>query len=286
VFVTNIAPTATAKTVADFFAFCGTITSLTMRTKRGSPEKVQEAVIEFKQEAATKTALLLSNALIVDRPITVSRFVSARQKALSEKDKEDQNQQTLEENEIENKDHKVPASQRTETSVVASLLAAGYTLANGSLEAAKKYDDLHKISSRLSETTGAIKAKAVEIDKDYKISETASSWTASTFNAISDIDKKYAISSSATAIVHSAGDAMKESVKPITTNSAYITTVGTFKTTGESIAAYADQAGKFLGEQPPIKSTTEFVKSTSAKVKGEYDAVVQETNRLIEEKKS
>jgi hypothetical protein len=32
------------------------------------------AVVEFQHEAAAKTALLLTNALIIDRPITVSPF--------------------------------------------------------------------------------------------------------------------------------------------------------------------------------------------------------------------
>eukprot|EP01089_Gocevia_fonbrunei_P014625 TRINITY_DN4049_c0_g1_i1.p1 TRINITY_DN4049_c0_g1~~TRINITY_DN4049_c0_g1_i1.p1 ORF type:complete len:144 (-),score=27.41 TRINITY_DN4049_c0_g1_i1:190-579(-) len=79
VLVTSISLSATSKAVTDFFAFCGTIKSLTLRTIPGADS--QEAIIEFKQEAATKTALLLTNALIVDKPITVSKYQKETPKA-------------------------------------------------------------------------------------------------------------------------------------------------------------------------------------------------------------
>jgi hypothetical protein len=71
VFVTNISPSAGDKTVSDFFSFCGEIRSLVLRHAAGHADGTQEAIVTFESAAAAKTAQLLTNALIVDRAISV-----------------------------------------------------------------------------------------------------------------------------------------------------------------------------------------------------------------------
>lgn len=75
VFVSNISPNAADKTVSDFFSFCGEIKSLVLRRTAGQADGTQEAIVTFESSAAAKTAQLLTNALIVDRAITVRVYV-------------------------------------------------------------------------------------------------------------------------------------------------------------------------------------------------------------------
>jgi len=285
VFVSNIAPTATNKTVSEFFAFCGAITSLTMRVQQNSEDKVQEAIIEFKQEAATKTALLLTNALIIDRPISVTRYQGEAHK--TEEELKLQNSTVFKEDEIQNKPHDLPASQRTQTSVIASVIAAGYQLAAGSLESAKTYDEKHAITAQIKAgAEGAIStvtAKAAEIDTQYKISETTTAWTQAASAKLSELDKRYGITESANAIAQSA----EELVKQVEGSEPVIATTNALKSTGAVIASYADHLGKeatrVIEEKPMLKAASDTILGTTNKVKEEYNAVVEETGRLIKD---
>jgi hypothetical protein len=68
--VTNISANATEKVLTDFFAFCGDITSLELTADPANAPQ-QRAVVTFADASALQTALLLTNALIVDAPIHV-----------------------------------------------------------------------------------------------------------------------------------------------------------------------------------------------------------------------
>eukprot|EP01088_Endostelium_zonatum_P014309 TRINITY_DN3092_c0_g1_i1.p1 TRINITY_DN3092_c0_g1~~TRINITY_DN3092_c0_g1_i1.p1 ORF type:complete len:350 (-),score=97.48 TRINITY_DN3092_c0_g1_i1:68-1117(-) len=250
VLVTNISPSATNKTVADFFAFCGNISGLTMRTQNGSTENVQEAVIEFSQEAATKTALLLTNALIIDRPITVSRYTGETETTY-------QNTRVYTESEIDNKPHDLPAGQRSQTSVIASILAAGYQLAAGTLDAAKTYDEKYSVTDQIYAGAASVSKAVSDIDQQYQVSATAASWYKAAADKFAEVDQKYGVSQS---------------------------TAAAFKT--------ADNAVQSVVQHPSVVSATQSVKDTGAAilekplvkdVVGQYNAVVGETKNLIEE---
>jgi len=250
VLVTNISPSATNKTVADFFAFCGNISGLTMRTQSGSTENVQEAVIEFSQEAATKTALLLTNALIIDRPITVSRYTGESETTY-------QNTRVYTEAEIENKPHDLPAGQRSQTSVVASILAAGYQLAAGTLDAAKTYDEKYSVTDQIYAGAASVQKAVSDIDHQYQVSSTAASWYKAAADKLSEVDQKYGVSQSTAAAFKTADNAVKSVVEHPTVVSA----TQTVKDTGASLL-----------EKPYVKDVVE-----------QYNAVVGETKTLIEE---
>jgi RNA recognition motif-containing protein len=127
--VREISPKATDKTVADFFSFCGKINKLTMKVypsshvsrDPASSDGAQMAIVEFDTDAAARTALLLSNALIVDRPITVSvhngDFNASGATIRTAADRG---------GDLDAKPQHLPDEQRSKTSVVASLVAAGY----------------------------------------------------------------------------------------------------------------------------------------------------------------
>merc|ERR1711988_1511315 len=104
----------------------------------------------FETEAAAKTALLLTNALIVDRAINVvpysgqleaiqsPEFSETRTGESASTDEEENETgegtplvQTFQQDELTSREHAVPDEQRSKTSTIASLIAAGYTLGEG-----------------------------------------------------------------------------------------------------------------------------------------------------------
>jgi RNA recognition motif-containing protein len=187
VLVENISPSATDKTVGDFFSFCGKITKLYMKKQEGGESS---AIVEFETEAASRTALLLTNALIVDRPITVSLYTGAVQSDFDAGAKQDLGKEVPQEN-ITQHDFKVPDEERSKTSVVASLLAAGYILGKDSLQKAQDFDEKHHLTSKAKDALEQIKGKAQEFDQSYKISSTIQS-------TAHQLDEKYNISEKVT----------------------------------------------------------------------------------------
>jgi len=185
VFVANISPNATEKTVSDFFSFCGRITRLTLRRETNSVDGAQEAVVVFETDAAARTALLLTNALIVDRPITVISYTpSSSEVVLEEKGGEN----------ITVRPQSVPDSERTKTSVVASMVAAGYVLGSDAIGRAKEIDEKHMISLQIKVGAEQIKAKANEIDRQLHITETATAIKTAAFVKAKEVDEKLQIS--------------------------------------------------------------------------------------------
>jgi len=152
--VTNVALEATQATIADFFSFCGRIAHLNLQPS--SDKQTQEAQVQFETASAARTALLLSHAVIVDKPIVVTVIpegsAGGADGALPA--------------EIAQKSHDVPDGERTKTSVVAGLLAAGYTVGADAIARAREYDEKHSISKSVLATVN-------DVDTKLHISETA-----------------------------------------------------------------------------------------------------------------
>jgi len=77
VYVSNIAPDVTSKTLSDFFGFCGAIKTLVIRPDPTKEDGTQDAAVDFETDSAAKTALILTNAAIGDRAITIVPYVSS-----------------------------------------------------------------------------------------------------------------------------------------------------------------------------------------------------------------
>jgi hypothetical protein len=193
VLVTNISPSANEKTVSEFFSFCGKIVHIKLHVY---PNKASEAIIVFETEAAAKTAMLLTNALIADRPITVTQYREPTEKD-SEKSQilpTDTNTIELSGDEIPNKPHAVPADQRTNTSVIASMLAAGYVLGADTIQKAREIDEQNQLSAKVAAAAAAAKEKVLEIDQQLKISETIAALGTNVANKAKEVDEAWKIS--------------------------------------------------------------------------------------------
>lgn len=77
VLVENLSLSVTEKTLNDFFFLCGPIESITLSPRvdaDGEAEESQVAVVVFEKSEAADTAVLLTNAVLVDRALTVRYF--------------------------------------------------------------------------------------------------------------------------------------------------------------------------------------------------------------------
>jgi uncharacterized protein YdaT len=266
VFVANISPNATEKTVSDFFSFCGRITKLTLR-KEPTGDGSQEAIVVFETDSAAKTALLLTNALIVDRPITVVPHVST---SIDTEGAPTTQTEVPQEN-ITNRTFTAPDHERSKTSVVASMLAAGYVLGTDSVAKAREFDEKHMISLQLKVGAEQVKAKANEIDKALHISETANVIKTVTIEKAKEVDEKLKITEN----VNKAADAVKQQASAFATkaseNEVVAKGVGLLQSVGASIqqsfqslkdetmASVEEKRSKEQGGSPtitPITTTT------------------------------
>eukprot|EP01112_Ceratiomyxa_fruticulosa_P022506 TRINITY_DN825_c0_g1_i2.p1 TRINITY_DN825_c0_g1~~TRINITY_DN825_c0_g1_i2.p1 ORF type:complete len:338 (+),score=108.90 TRINITY_DN825_c0_g1_i2:151-1014(+) len=235
VFVTNISPSANEKTVSDFFSFCGRIVNLTLRKSSGSTDGAQEATVVFETDSAAKTALLLTNALIVDRPINVVPFTpteEATAPVVSDL-KEDDTPHP----EITQRNFTVPDSERTKTSVVASLMAAGYVLGSDAFAKAKEVDEKHMISLQLKVGAESIKAKANEIDAKFGISDTATAIKTAAVEKAHEIDEKLGISDKATVAATIAKGAASTVVDKVNSNETFAKGISAIKSATNTVAA-------------------------------------------------
>jgi len=255
--VSNISPSADEKTVSDFFSFCGKITKLYLKRDE-APAETSSAIVQFETESAAKTALLLTNALIIDRPITVLPYSQTTSDSYSASSNQPQSTLTpVPEAKITTREFNVPDEQRTKTSVIASLLAAGYVLTNDAFDKAKEVDEKHMISLQAKIALEQVKVKAHEIDKQLGLSEKAATLQNLASEKVKQIDEQLHISEKA-----------KEAAN-------------TVKTTATNVA-------KQVSENPTISKGVTTVKDTATNIKTSVSNVFndykEQTQKAIEEK--
>jgi len=244
VFVTNISPNATEKTVSDFFSFCGRITRLTLRSVEGG---AQEAAVVFETDSAAKTALLLTNALIVDRPITVVPYFPKSDEPGAQANAE------VVPVAITERQHAVPDSERTKTSVIASLVAAGYVLGSDTIQKARDVDEKHMISLQLKVGAEQIKAKANEIDKTLHISETATAIKTGVVEKAKEVDEKLHITEKFDAAVSATKQQASAFAAKAQENETIAKGVGLLKAVGNniqnSLQSFKDETSRAIDEK-------------------------------------
>jgi len=137
VVVTNISWEVTEAQLREFFAFCGDIRQFQLSAGEGT----QKALIEFTRESAARTALLLTNATIGEKNITVTPYFDdlPPYKAVEEEEKGSG---------LEGDEFAEPLLQedKPKLSIVVELLANGYILNEKIMENARGFDERHGIS--------------------------------------------------------------------------------------------------------------------------------------------
>lgn len=172
----------------------------------------------------------------------------------------------------------MPDDQRSKTSAVASLLAAGWSLGDGALTKAKEYDEKHLLSLQLRVGAEKVKAKVQEVDEKYQISATAKAGAEKAKATAKAVDEKYQISATAKAT----GTRIAEKGNEI--DQSY----GITKTIADGVN-YATETAKNLAnkalENPMVRSGVDTVQTTAKNVTASANEVKSETTKLINEKK-
>jgi len=272
VLVTNISPSANEKTVSDFFSFCGKISQLFLKKEEG--KDTSSAVIQFETESAAKTALLLTNALIVDRPITVTAYVQSSPSTSAPADSttpivtEPVEGTPVEQSNISQKDFGGVADEdRSKTSVIASLLAAGYTLANNALVQAKELDERNNFSARAQVVVDQMVVKAKQIDDQYKISEKANSAVTYLNDQAHKLNEQYGITDKAAnavatvgAVAHVGIEAAKDGIEKAQQNATVKKGVDSAKTAAaavsDKVSEISQQTRQEIAEKTPTTTGT------------------------------
>jgi hypothetical protein len=256
--VSNISPSANEKTVTEFFSFCGKITNLKI-TKY--PNKGGEAIVTFETESAAKTAQLLTNALIADRPITVAPYLGENQPQ-AERSAEEATTTEIQGDQIQNKPE--TPEDRSHTSVIASLIAAGYVIGKDGIDKARAIDEQNQISQKIMAAANVAKEKITEIDQQLHISETIQNIGNTITTKAHEFDQSYHVS-----------DNVNAAIKTVTQ-------------TIESGVAMAK-------EVPVVQSTTQAVNQVGENIKtmitptvdafkANVDDIKQQSNQIIAEK--
>jgi len=188
--------------ISDVFSFCGTITSLSVLESSG--EETVTAIVTFESEAAAKTAVLLNNALIHDRTISVALAPSGFQPPASSVSADNLPQGTD------------PAG-RTEASVMQDLLDAGYKLSNDALSQAKAWDEKVGISQTLSVGLTGITTTVNQLDESLQLSNTAKSLGDTISTKAAAVNQEYQISTKAGEVGGQALDFFQQTASTIAT---------------------------------------------------------------------
>jgi len=182
ILVSNIHPRAEEADVLKLFGFCGPILRVSIQKswaeeidfRDDDPNFSKTAIIQFQEASSEQTSFLLTHALLLGRPIEVS---PAPVNQVVEETK--QPETVPQEVNGEDVQQPAPTQNKTVTSSIASILAAGYTLSSDAFSKAKEFDEKRQVSS-------TIKSKAQDVDNKLGISEKA----AVVSQKVSDTSKK------------------------------------------------------------------------------------------------
>jgi len=164
VYVTNISAKATPDILVDFFSYCGVVNSVELY--KDNTDTSQFAAIYFEEREAVRTALLLSGGYIYDQPIDIQLLSGDLESQLKKKKKVGS---TL--SKSESKSTSTTGTQ-SKSSVVASMMSAGYNLGSDVISKAKNYDEKH-FAGKVANTLSSAKDKISSINDKYEISKKA-----------------------------------------------------------------------------------------------------------------
>jgi len=194
--VNNISPQTTEKELTDFFSFCGRITSASLTPSSADASAPQSATITFASPTATKTALLLDQTQLGPSKISVSSAASIEDLAAghvaSHADEPNFGADTDPIERLNNQDSK------PRTTILAEMLAHGYTIGDAALQKAIEVDKSAGLTSRFYNLLNAIDAKlhatdrAKATDQTYHISDKAAGLTHAATQTFSRYFEKFA----------------------------------------------------------------------------------------------
>ncbi|KAH3744487.1 hypothetical protein Pelo_14115 [Pelomyxa schiedti] len=173
--VTNINPTTELKTVVDFFAYCGTVRTVTFQQNPDVDDGTKEAYVFFENPSAAKAALLLTNTILSDSAIVVLPHVV---KLPEEVPRTPDTVTFTSHPEVEKPEPTKPPT--ANKGLFSSVISNTYTFGSGLLRTAKGIDEKHNVSGSVQATGDLLRNKITELDNNYlHLSQVVNQLTAS-----------------------------------------------------------------------------------------------------------
>lgn len=194
---------ATEKDLWDFFAFSGEIRSIELR--HNEFELAHVAYVTFAEERALDTALLLTGAVVVDRPIHVEAAPDYAEPAGAS---------LVTQPPLQASAAAGTTPLNRAQAVMNDMLAKGYVLGKDAAARARAYDEKHQLSRAASQRVAALSASAREtaaqLDRRTGLSQKITAASTSVKESARAVDEKYQVSEKSKAAYVAAGERMSE----------------------------------------------------------------------------
>jgi Ni,Fe-hydrogenase maturation factor len=214
-----------------------------------------QAVVVFESPTAAKTALLLNSALINERPINVQPAnLESEQRAKADK-----------KTTILNKTNLPPPEQRSKTSVIASILAAGYKLSHDALEKAKQYDESIGLTETIKQKVQQGVNKVKEVDEKLGVSTKAKELGGKVNQTITELDQKLGVTNTVSFVAE-------------TTNQFVM---GVTQRVTAAVDTVTDKALKYVESNQTVQAGVQKVKQFQESVAHTVNQIKEETQQLI-----
>ncbi|KNC50735.1 uncharacterized protein AMSG_06623 [Thecamonas trahens ATCC 50062] len=202
--VTNISAKATEANIKTFFTYCGTIEAFAMSPATDPPATASAAVV-FEANSGFTTALLLSNASIVDSAISVTALTPTSPGVVlvsGAKDKDEAEAEAEAEAGASASASMASTSEpasatsapaKTKSCILAEMIAAGYVVGSGAVARARAFDADHvRLGSALSTSLAAVSVSgnkvALAVDAGIGRVDTALGLTPAVNRAAASLD--------------------------------------------------------------------------------------------------
>lgn len=243
--------------VKEFFSFCGHITHFTLVDN--------EATLVFQHPEAARSAVLLTGTTIGDQKINVEAVPVVPESVQSSRISEPVS---------------VTPEVKTQASIVDTLLAKGYVLADNARQQAQAYDEQYQVSATVQSLVQQLDEKTQEFEKEYKISEMSQNAFDSLGKKIQEVDKEYSIGatlSQAVAAAVNTGELARDVIVARTSETSAAVQTGTEDARNQG-AVLAEAAGTVV--ENTLASAAQALDSLQLTQKGE--AVVSSIQNFVE----
>mmetsp|Transcript_4411 Transcript_4411/g.7719 ORF Transcript_4411/g.7719 Transcript_4411/m.7719 type:complete len:296 (-) Transcript_4411:503-1390(-) len=202
-FVTNLSPQVSDKILADFFSFCGKITDIKLEKAGEGAEEKQSAVVTFETASEASTALLLTNAMLVDRAIHIVPY-SADQPPPPVPlpiSPDVPSSSSSSQNSAESK------AKAAVTTVLADSYILGTEVASTTLNVAKQFEEKHHIIGSVKDAFDPLRKQASELNQQLHVTDTLSSSLRAATWTVKQVDDKLKIGEQSKQVAHATAQA-------------------------------------------------------------------------------
>lgn len=205
--IVSVSKMATVEDLRSFFAFCGGVNSVELNAMDDS-ETFQEGLVVFSTVSAAETALLLNQAMIVEKPITIASVAAVDSGQILDGE-DDESDFALPGAMPEGYRPPPSASEASDASsklkALFALLAAGYELGQQAIDFIAATEAAQKAAAAARQAAAMMAATALDLDQRHRITHNVRAF-----------DEEHSISERAAVVSERASAAWESAVETAT----------------------------------------------------------------------